>query len=183
MHAPDSLRALLNVSADASTEQWQEIYESKIFEARNDMLQKFAVPSLIRKKNKSLEALVHAENESSYSTHETPFSSSALADKIEFLERYEEKMSELRLALTAADSFTKLSKIAASLALQQDYYMMLFTLYFSEHYRALPEEVNTRDMIDTGKLILQLKAGNPDDKMSWEIEKELARIQKIHQLL
>jgi hypothetical protein len=53
---------------------------------------------------------------------------------------------------------------------------------FSEHYSALPEEVNTRDMIDTGKLILQLKAGNPDDKMAWEIEKELARISKIQQL-
>jgi hypothetical protein len=183
MHLPETLRALLNISADGSAEQLQEVYETKLFDARNDILQKFAVPSLIRKKNKTLEALVQAENEAYTSTHESPFSSSALADKIEFLERYEEKMSELRLALTSAGSFTKLSKIAASIALQQDYYMMLFTLYFSEHYRALPEEVNTRDMIDTGKLILHLKAGNPDDKMSWEIEKELARIQKIHQLL
>jgi hypothetical protein len=183
MTGAHSLHALLQLPSDCGAEMLQEAYEQKLFEARQDLLQKFAVPSLIRKKIKSLEAFAQLEQHAGPVQPEAPFGAAAMANRIEFLEMYEKKMSELRLALTNAPSFAELSHIATSLALQQDYYMIIFAMHFSEHYKALPEEVNTRDMIDTGKLILQLKAGNPDDKMSWEIEKELARIHKIHQLL
>lgn len=183
MTGATSIQTLLHLPSDCSTEQLQEAYEQKLFDARQDFLQKFSVPSLIRKKIKVLEPFVQLESTLDPQTNEVPFGSVAMTDRVGFLEMYEAKMSELRLALTSAQSFTALCHAAASLALQQDYYMVIFMMHFSEHYNALPEEVNTRDMIDTGKLIVQLKAGNPDDKMSWEIEKELARIHKIHQLI
>lgn len=183
MTGAHSLHALLQLPSDCGTELLQEAYEQKLFDARQDLLQKFAVPSLIRKKIKSLEPFVMLEQPAGSTQTEAPFGSAAMSNRIEFLEMYEKKMSELRLAIAQATSFAELCHVASSLALQQDYYMIIFAMHFSEHYKALPEEVNTRDMIDTGKLIMQLKAGNPDDKMAWEIEKELARIHKIHQLL
>jgi hypothetical protein len=183
MTVNSTLLALLQLPSDTTADDLKEVYDQKLFDARQDLLQKFAVPSLLRKKIKLIEPFAQLELASTEVIREAPFGSAAMADKIEFLEHYELKMSELRMALSSAKNFAELCKAAGSLALQQDYYMVLFTLFFSEHYSALPEEVNTRDMIDTGKLIVQLKAGNPDDKMAWEIEKELARIQKIHQLL
>lgn len=183
MNGAHSLHALLQLPSDCGAELLQEAYEQKLFDARQDVLQKFAVPSLIRKKIKSLEPIMLLEQSAGSAQSETPFSSAAMSNRIKFLEMYEKKMSELRLAIAQAPSFAELCQLASSLALQQDYYMIIFAMHFSEHYKALPEEVNTRDMIDTGKLIMQLKAGNPDDKMAWEIEKELARIHKIHQLL
>jgi hypothetical protein len=182
MTVSNDLLTLLSLPSHSELEEVQDAYDQKLFEARQDLLQKFAVPTLIRKKIKTLDAFCQLESAGIDPSTEAPFGTSAMTDKIEFLERYEEKMSELKLAISTAHTFSELCAKANSLALQQDYYMVLFTLLFSEHYSALPEEVNTRDMIDTGKLILQLKAGNPDDKMAWEIEKELARISKIQQL-
>jgi hypothetical protein len=182
MTVSNHLLTLLSLPSHSDPGEVQDAYDQKLFEARQDLLQKFAVPSLIRKKIKVLDAFCQLESVESTALSEAPFGTTTMTDKIEFLERYEEKMSVLKLAISTAPTFSALCAKANSLALQQDYYMVLFTLLFSEHYSALPEEVNTRDMIDTGKLILQLKAGNPDDKMAWEIEKELARISKIQQL-
>jgi hypothetical protein len=43
----------------------------------------------------------------------------------------------------------------------------------------LPEEVNSREMLDTGKLLVALKNDQVDNKMSWAIEREISRIKKI----
>jgi hypothetical protein len=60
--------------------------------------------------------------------------------------------------------------------------MLRFTEFFSEYSEALPEEVNSREIIDTGKLLLTLKQNQIDNKMSWAIEREISRIKKIRAL-
>jgi hypothetical protein len=57
--------------------------------------------------------------------------------------------------------------------------MQLFIDVFSEYSEALPEEVNSREIIDTGKLLLALKQKQIDNKMSWAIEREISRIKKL----
>jgi hypothetical protein len=37
-------------------------------------------------------------------------------------------------------------------------------------------------MIDTGKLLLALRSGQPDERTVWDIEREIARIEKIQKL-
>lgn len=70
-----------------------------------------------------------------------------------------------------------------ALILTQEYYMVLFRMLYNEFSEALPEEVNTREMIDTGKLLLALHLGTLDERTVWDIEKgEIARIEKIQEL-
>ena len=76
-------------------------------------------------------------------------------------------------------SFSKLEQITLALIDWQESYMLRFTELFNEFSEALPEEVNSREMIDTGKLLLALKQNQIDNKMSWAIEREISRIRKI----
>jgi hypothetical protein len=81
-----------------------------------------------------------------------------------------------------ASGYRQLMDVIAELIDLQEAYMELFKEQFNEYSEALPEEVNTRDMIDTGVLLQGLKAGDLHAHMIWNIERELARISKIQKL-
>lgn len=78
-----------------------------------------------------------------------------------------------------AASFQNLSLALNALIDLQENYMHRFLFLFKEYSEALPEEVNSREMLDTGKLLLALKNDQVDNKMSWGIEREISRIKKI----
>jgi hypothetical protein len=95
------------------------------------------------------------------------------------LESYESALSNLKLAVMNSASFNHLSKTLNALIDLQENYMHRFLMLFKEYSEALPEEVNSREMLDTGKLLVALKNDQVDNKMSWAIEREISRIKKI----
>jgi hypothetical protein len=98
------------------------------------------------------------------------------------ISQYEEQISHLKLEVMNSRTFHQLHRVMKALVLAQEYYMVLFRMLFNEFSEALPEEVNTREMIDTGKLLLALKSGQLEERMIWDIEREIARIEKIQML-
>jgi len=101
------------------------------------------------------------------------------SDRIAMLEQYEARISQLKLSIMQSNSFAGLRPIVQQLIRLQEDYMHAFRKLFSSYSEALPEEVNSREMMDTGKLLHALKQGEPDNKMVWAIERELTRIKKI----
>lgn len=184
MTKAEALR-IFGVTEEYDREQLTEHIENKMFELKKECMQKYMVPSLIKNKIRIVEEFIEAESTLNDVQHEVPALEAwkeQPTDKIQFLEQYERHISKLRLSVMNAPDFVQLKSTLQSLILCQEYFMVLFRLFFSDHYEALPEEVNTREIIDTGQLLHNLKAEDSGKDMSWAIEKELARIDKIQRL-
>jgi hypothetical protein len=175
--------ALMGIESSHDFEEFVNRHEEKLFEWKQDVLQKYMVPSLLRSKAKTLSQLIAAEQTLSLTQGElnAPAEISKLdnSGKIELLESYESGLSELKLRIMNCSSFQKLEAVLSALIEWQECYMQLFIDVFSEYSEALPEEVNSREIIDTGKLLLALKQKQIDNKMSWAIEREISRIKKL----
>jgi hypothetical protein len=175
--------ALMGIESTHDFEDFTNRHEEKLFEWKQDVLQKYMVPSLLRSKQKIISQLIAAEQTLSLAQAEVQMSLEmprlTHAGKIDLLESYESGLSSLKLMLMHLTSFKQLEQILAALIEWQELYMLRFSELFYEYSEALPEEVNSREMIDTGKLLLALKQNQIDNKMSWAIEREISRIKKI----
>jgi hypothetical protein len=178
---------LLGLNNDDDRETVAERLEEMRFALKNEVLQKYMVPMLLRKKDPQIEEYMQAEalvlGSSLLDAASPPESWNSLPkDRIAFLEQYESRLSELKLRVMQACSFTELKGVVDALVVTQEYYMALFKLLFNEFAEALPEEVNSREIIDTGKLLQVLRQGEIDNKTAWAIEREITRIDRIHGL-
>lgn len=178
---------LLGLNHDADRETVAERLEEMRFAMKNEVLQKYMVPMLLRKKETQLEEWMSAEahlmGDALPAPSAAPDAWQTLPnDRITFLEQYESRLSELKLRVMQSSSFAELKAIVDALVVTQEYYMALFKLLFNEFAEALPEEVNSREIIDTGKLLQVLRQGEIDNKTAWAIEREITRIDRIHGL-
>ncbi len=174
----------MGLAPEASQDEIQTTFEQKLFDLKKEILQKYMVPTLLTKKIQLVQDIMLAEfvlieTKNNQSEVTLPVWQEQPRDRVNFLEQYEAHISQLKLALMHCSSFDELLKIVQTLIISQDYYMVLFRMLFNEFSEALPEEVNTREIIDTGKLLLALKKEELDNKQIWEIEREHARIDKI----
>ena len=175
--------ALMGIESSHDFEEFVNRHEEILFAWKQEILQKFMVPSLLKSKLKNLSQMIAAEHALSLTEangqHHVELPGLSLAGKIDFLESYESGLSNLKLQLMNSTSFAQIELTLSALIEFQDSYMLRFTEFFSEYSEALPEEVNSREIIDTGKLLLTLKQNQIDNKMSWAIEREISRIKKI----
>lgn len=185
----EKVEALLKMGLSETMEQEEIelVFEQKMFDLKKDILQKYMVPTLLTKKAQAIQEFMLMEHvlrptSALQSEMNIPQWQSQPSNRIEFLEQYEAQISALKLLLMNCTSYDQLLKIVQTFTITQDYYMVLFLMLFNEFSEALPEEVNTREIIDTGKLLLALKKDELDNKQIWEIERELARIEKIQRL-
>ncbi|MCC6601165.1 MAG: hypothetical protein IT223_10890 [Crocinitomicaceae bacterium] len=176
-----------NLPEGAGREEVRSRIDERLFEYKNEVLQKYIVPRLLIKRIQQITQLMLAEfvltGKELPETGIVPVQwTERPSDRIDFLATYENHISQLKLALMNCHSFHHLHNVVQAFVVAQEYYMVLFRIMFNDFSEALPEEVNTREMIDTGKLLSALKKGELDNQQSWEIELELARIEKIRRL-
>jgi len=174
---------LMGFESSHNRDDMHNLHEQKLFDWKQELLQKYMVPALLRNKLPLLEEIIAAEKKlvpeiQSYEMAANNLSLPSL-DRIAMLEQYEARISQLKLSIMQSNSFAGLRPIVQQLILLQEDYMHAFRTLFSSYSEALPEEVNSREMMDTGKLLHALKQGEPDNKMVWAIERELTRIKKI----
>ena len=173
----------MGIESSHDFDEFENRHEEKLFEWKQDILQKYMVPSLLRSKQKIVGQLIAAEQALSITDTNEAFQikEPILSDsgKIDFLESYESELSSLKLQLMNSTSFKQLESVFTAMIDLQEKYMQRFTQLFHEYSEALPEEVNSREIIDTGKLLLALKQNQIDNKMGWAIEREISRIKKL----
>ena len=176
----------MGIESSHDFDEFENRHEAKLFEWKQDILQKYMVPSLLRSRQKTIGQFIAAEQALSMTdaNEYLPTEVSLLSDsgKIDFLESYESGLSRLKLQLMNANSFKQLEGVLSRIIDLQEKYMVGFIQWFNEYSEALPEEVNSREMIDTGKLLLALKQNQIDNKMGWAIEREISRIKKIRSI-
>ncbi len=173
------------LGAGLTSEQIEEALEQQLFELKNEVLTKYMVPTLLVKKLTSLLQLAEAEtlllNKVQTETYEHglagPYHSQTL-----FMEAYEKEVSALKLLTTQTASFNNMLCVIDAWIDMQEHYMTMFKEQFNEFSEALPEEANSREIINTGALLMGLKAGELDTNMIWSIERELARISKLQNI-
>lgn len=174
------------LSESADQDAIQNAIEERLFALKNEVLQKYMVPTLINKKLGMLQDLMLAEyvllGGNIPAGNEIRHWNSSPSDRISMIAQYEEQISHLKLETMNSHTFHQLLRVMQAIVITQEYYMVLFRMLFNEFSEALPEEVNTREMIDTGKLLLTLRSGQPDERTVWDIEREIARIEKIQKL-
>jgi hypothetical protein len=176
---------LLGLNPTDDEETIREHLELQLFEFKKELLGKYMVPALLRKKEAQLNALIQAESVAAPAllSQEQATESESWSDlptnRIQFLEHYEQHLSALKLRIMECTSFAGLKSIMNRMIVSQEYYMVLFKMLFNEYAEALPEEVNSREIIDTGKLLQVLKTGDIDNKTAWAIEREITRIDRI----
>lgn len=181
----EEAKRLLHVDENADEETFQVALEDKFFSIKKDILPLLSVPLLIQKRQALIERWMNLEPAVNHEfLKETPLSnSSSIAqapNAISFLERYESEISSIKLHIMNAPSFHALyHTLTAAIEVQQAY-MKGFNKHFEQYQCALSEETKAREMIDTGKLLTAIKQNNIDNHTTWEIEKELARISKLH---
>jgi hypothetical protein len=177
--------ALMGIESSHDFDDIVNQHEQKLFEWKQEILQKFIVPSLLRKKQNQLTEWIEAEKlivQPTESTDVFRLEKLNTTNRVAMLEQYEADISLLKLKLTQAEFFSHLPAIVQGLLDVQENYMQAFVDLFSSYSEALPEEVNSREIIDTGKLLFALKQDSIDNKLSWAIEREISRIKKIQGL-
>jgi len=175
---------MLLLDEQADTEMIQTAMEEKLLAAKKEILTLLPVPSLIKKRQLNLSMWIDAETITSASSSEgnqiaRESQIDKAQDRIAFLESYEQLMSVIKLEVMNSASFKGLSEVISEALRLQTAYMTGFKKFFSEYTEALPEETKSREMIDTGKLLNAIKSNNITSDITWEIEKELARITKL----
>ena len=178
---------LFNIQAGSDSSEVQNAIEEELFLVKKEVLLKYVVPRLLAKKTPQIHQLTEAEllltgAKDVPATNDSSRWAEEPGDRISFLEHYEQHVSCLKMELMECKSFHQLGTIVGAFISTQEFYMTRFKRLFQGFSEALPEEVNTREIIDTGELLMALKKGEPDNKLTWEIELELARIGKIQRL-
>jgi hypothetical protein len=171
---------LLGLEEHADQETIESALEDKLFALKKEILPLLPVPSLIQKREQQLAVWFALENLASPAAITVDLESvDTSTDVVSFLENYERQMSTIKLHIANAMSFIALKNILPVAAELQIIYMKKFREFFINYAEALPDEAKSREMIDTGKLLTALKSDNLNSEITWEIEKELARIGKL----
>jgi hypothetical protein len=175
---------LLGLEEHADSETIESALEDKLFTLKKEILPLLPVPSLIHKRELQLATWCALESPSSFIPPSVDLESlNSATDAISFLENYERLMSAVKLHIANAMSFQELKSVLSIATTLQSSYMKQFKHFFSTYAEGLPEEAKSREMIDTGKLLNTLKNNNLTSEISWEIEKELARIGKLPKVI
>ncbi|HEY8404890.1 MAG TPA: hypothetical protein VIK71_09805 [Flavobacteriales bacterium] len=171
---------LLGLEEDADQEAVETAWEEKLFALKKEILPLLPVPSLVHKRIQQLAVWCALESPAAPALPAIDIASVHAADDvISFLEQYERQMSALKLHISNAATFRTLQSLLPIAIELQTTYMKKFKHFFSNYAEALPEEAKSREMIDTGRLLTALKNNNLTSEITWEIEKELARINKL----
>ncbi len=183
MNFEDAIK-FLSLESDADRDVITNILEEKLFTVKKEILTLIPVPSLVSKRMKQLDKWIEVEElihspESRLDGLLLYCETQDATDAISFLELYEKEISAEKLEISNADTFIYLIDCLTSAIFLQECYMDGFKKFFSTYNEALPEEAKSREMIDTGKLLQALKNNNITSDVTWEIEKELARIGKL----
>jgi len=184
----------LSLEADASREVVEGVLEEKLFTIKKEILNLIPVPSLVTKRMNQLSSWVEIEDFYFSPPSRMDFSPPSRmdgillgdelaisTDAITFLETYEREISIEKLEIANVSTFIHLIDCLVRIIHLQECYMSGFKKFFSTYNEALPEEVKSREMIDTGKLLQALKNNAVNSEITWEVEKELGRINKLLQ--
>lgn len=175
----------LEIENDFQVTDIFDAVDEKLFQLKNESLQKLAVPSLLKKRihdcEKITEALIalNLEEKSSQSTFEKfDFEK----NPISFLEKYERCISATKLSIFNARNSNNLKEALDSAFEIQSIFNREFPLIFEAYGPFEPLDIPSREATDTGVLLHGLKSDAASDSLKQMIQREAGRLLKIASL-
>jgi len=175
----------LEIENDNQVTDIFDAVDEKLFQIKNESLQKLAVPLLLKKRvsdcNRITEALIALglEEKSSNSTFEK-FESQT--DAISFLENYERCISATKLSIFNARNSNNLKEALESALEIQTIFNYHFPMVFEAFGPFEAMDIPSREATDTGVLLRGLKSTEHSDELKSLIQREAGRLLKIASL-
>lgn len=180
----DEAIAFLEIDNDFQTTDIFDSVDEKLFQLKNETLQKMAVPSLLKKRvqdcqkiNEALKALGLEET----STEQTFGISLTASTPIAFLEDYERAISAAKLALFNARSAPQLASVLQNIISLQQNFNAQFITVMDPFGPFEPLDIPSRETTDTGVILRVLKGENSEEAKAL-IQREAGRLLKIASL-
>lgn len=174
----------LEIENDFQTTDIFDSVDEKLFQLKNESLQKMAVPALLKKRvqdckkiNQALSAL-GLEESATEQTFGTTFTST---EPISFLEEYERAISAAKLALFNAKSASQLAFTLENIIQLQGNFNREFISIMREFGPFELLDIPSREATDTGVLLRELKSGNTEN-IKLLVQREAGRLLKIASL-
>lgn len=181
MKAEEALQ-YFEIDSDYQQMELLDIMDEKLFQIKNEVLQKIQVPTLLAKRKKecdkileALEALNMKEDVAlpNFPKPELP------KEKIAFLENYESLLASTKLVIFNAKNPQTLSLSIDFIINLQNRYNNIFGELFAEFGSSENSNVSVTNPFESGVVIRALKNNDVNDEIRQLIADEGARINKL----
>jgi hypothetical protein len=174
---------ILQLPSHADADEIEDALDDQLFAMRKEAMTKYMVPQLLDKLVRRADLLAEC-SEVMLGAPWTPqtavqFSDLNTSDEIAFFQEFEKRESEMKLQLNSAKNALQLKRALQALQEHQRLYMKQFVAVFSRYKNELESPTNSREVLDTGKLLLLMKQGNHKEEIEYLLAKELSRVSQL----
>jgi hypothetical protein len=177
--------SFLEIENDNQVTDIFDAVDEKLFQIKNESLQKLAVPSLLKKRIadciKITEALIALGMEEK-STNSTFEKFNFDVDQISFLENYERCISAAKLSIFNSRKSNNLKESLEEAFNIQSAFNSRFPIVFSSFGPFESMDIPSREATDTGVLLRGLKSDSESEELKNLIQREAGRLLKIASL-
>ncbi len=177
--------SFFDIQSDFQSIELFDVIDEKLFLIKNEVLQKYSVPSLLNKREKECQRIISAQK--ALSMLESPDLPSFpeivfTKEPLPFLETYERMLSIAKLQIYNAKHAQTLASGIRFLADLQTSYHALFLEVMKAFESSEHLEIAASFIWDSGPVVRDLKAKKLSEESIALIRKEGARIKKLSEL-
>ncbi len=174
---------ILQLPPQADSDEIEDALDDQLFAMRKEAMSKYVVPQLLNKLVRRADLLAEC-SEVMLGAPWIPlpavqFSHLSTASEVAFFQDFEKRESELKLQLNSAKNAFQFKRALQAMQEHQRLYMIQFVAVFSKYKKDIESPTNSRDVIDTGKLLLLLKQGNNHEEIERMLAQELSRVSQL----
>lgn len=174
---------ILQLTPQADADDIEDALDNQLFAMRKEAMTKYMVPQLLDKLVRRADLLAEC-SEVMLGAPWIPSPAAELSElstenEIAFFQDFEKRESEMKLQLNSVKNAFQLKRALLAMQNHQRSYMNQFIAVFSGYKEELESPTNSREVLDTGKLLLLMKQGNGKEEVRQLIAKELSRVSQL----
>lgn len=179
---PQEALTYFEIDADYQQMELLDIMDERLFQIKNEVLQKIQVPSLLLKRKKECDKILEAL-EALHMKEDVappPFPEATLpTDAISFLENYESLLASAKLVVFNARNPQTLSVAIDFIIQLQQQYTASFGSIFNAFGPFESDSISVNSNFESGVVIRALKSNEVNDEIRQLILNEGSRIKKL----
>jgi hypothetical protein len=180
--SPQEALQYFEIDPDYQQMELLDIMDERLFQIKNEVLQKIQVPALLLKRKKECDKILEALEALHMKEDITPppFPEATLpTDPISFLENYESRLASAKLVVFNARNPQTLSEAVDFIIELQQQYNASFDSIFSAFGPFESDSISVNSNFESGVVIRALKSNEVNDEIRQLILNEGSRIKKL----
>jgi hypothetical protein len=180
--SPQEALVYFEIDADYQQMELLDVMDERLFQIKNEVLQKIQVPALLLKRKKECDKILEALEALHMREDITPppFPSTVLPQEpINFLENYESLLASAKLVVFNARNPQTLSVAIDFIIQLQQQYTASFSSIFNAYGPFDSDSIPVNSVFESGVVIRALKSNEVNEEIRQLIFNEGARIKKL----